>query len=91
MDMKSMELFDEYTRARDSMFFYTHRRESPWTVIRSDDKKRARLQAMLSVLNLLDYDDKDHRVVVPNDRRIVGPASEMFPMEGRMIFRLVRT
>ena len=91
MDMKSIELFDEYTRARDSMFFYTHRRESPWTVIRSDDKKRARLQAMLSVLNLLDYDDKNRRVVVPNDRLIVGPASEMFPMDGRMIFRLVRT
>ncbi len=91
MDMKSMDLFEEYTRARDSMFFYTHRRESPWTVIRSDDKKRARLEAMLSVLNLLEYNDKDRQVVAPNDPLIVGPASEMFPMEGRMIFRLVRT
>ena len=86
MDFESIAHFDEYTKARDVMFLQTDMRESPWYVIRSDDKKRARIGAMQLVLSKLDYPDKDIESVTVPDPRIVGRASDMFPMEGRGIF-----
>ncbi len=91
MDFASMEKWDEYTMARDSMFFYSHTAEAPWTVVRSDDKKRARIHSILTVLNVLPYPDKDAKVVDPADPLIVGSAPEMFPIEGRLIFNVART
>jgi polyphosphate kinase 2 len=91
MDAQATELWEEYTRARDSMFFYSHIRESPWMVIRSDDKKRARINAMLAVLNALPYPDKDPAVVTPPDPLLVGLAPDMFPIEGRLVLNVVRT
>jgi hypothetical protein len=73
------------------MFFYSHTREAPWTVIRSDDKKRARINAILTVLNSLPYTDKDPAVVTPPDPLIVGLAPDMFPIEGRLVLRVTRT
>ena len=57
------------------MFFYTDTADAPWTVVKSNDKKRARLEAMRHVLNRFDYDDKDLEVVGtagPADRRPGG-------------------
>jgi polyphosphate kinase 2 len=90
MDFESIKRWDDYTKARDSMFFFSHTREAPWMVIRSDDKRRARIAAILTVLNLLPYPDKSPAVVTAPDRQLVGPASEMFPIEGRLIFDVVR-
>ena len=57
------------------MFFYTDTADAPWTVVKSNDKKRARLEAMRYVLDRFDYDDKDADVVGTPDPQIVGPAS----------------
>ena len=90
MDYKSMTKWDEYTRARDSMFFYSHTREVPWIVVRSDDKKRARINAILTFLHAIPYPDRDLDVVTRPDPQIVGYAGDMFPMKGRLIFDIAR-
>ena len=86
MDHVSMDKWDDYTKARDGMFLYTHTSHAPWTVIRSDDKKRARIAAILTVLNRLPYPDKNPKVVVPPDPLVTGSVEEMFPLEGRFMF-----
>jgi hypothetical protein len=77
-DLESFIKWDEYTEAIDQMFEYTDTPESPWHVVRSDDKKRARLNCMLHVLNALPYDNKDTSIVVAPDPRILGPAKTMY-------------
>jgi len=57
------------------MFFYTDTADAPWTVVKSNDKKRARIEAMRYVLDRFDYDGKDFDVVGTPDSRIVGPAA----------------
>jgi polyphosphate kinase 2 len=86
MDDESMKRWGDYTKARDGMFLITHTPESPWIVIRSDDKRRARIAAILTVLNGLPYPDKDPKVVVPPDPLIVGVAEKMVPLQGRFMF-----
>jgi polyphosphate kinase 2 len=75
MDLESLDKWDEYTEAKEAMFFYTDTADAPWTVVKSNDKKRARLEAIRYVLNRFDYDDKDTEVVGTPDTNIVGPAS----------------
>jgi polyphosphate kinase len=75
MDLQSLDKWGEYTEAKEAMFFYTDTADAPWTVVKSNDKKRARLEAIRYVLNRFDYDDKDHEVVGTPDPQIVGPAS----------------
>ncbi|GAA3673082.1 polyphosphate kinase 2 [Arthrobacter ginkgonis] len=77
-DLASLDKWDEYTQAKEAMFFYTDTADAPWTVVKSNDKKRARLEAMRHVLSLLDYPDKNHRVVREPDPLIVGSASRVF-------------
>ena len=75
MDLRSLDKWDEYTEAKEAMFFYTDTADAPWTVVKSNDKKRARLQAIRHVLSRFDYADKDAEVVGTPDPQIVGPAS----------------
>ena len=75
MDLASLDLWDEYTEAKEAMFFYTDTADAPWTVVKSNDKKRARLEAMRHVLGRFEYDNKDPEVVGTPDPLIVGPAS----------------
>ncbi|GAA0796127.1 polyphosphate kinase 2 [Spirilliplanes yamanashiensis] len=75
MDLESLDRWDDYTEAKEAMFFYTDTADAPWTVVKSNDKKRARLEAMRHVLNLYEYDDKDEDVVGRPDPKIIGPAS----------------
>src|SRR3954447_25470614 len=75
MDLASLDKWGEYTEAKEAMFFYTDTADAPWTVVKSNDKKRARLEAMRHVLHRFDYDDKDADVVGTPDPQIVGPAS----------------
>ena len=75
MDLASLQRWDDYTEAKQAMFFYTDTADAPWTVVKSNDKKRARLEAMRHVLSRFDYAEKDHEVVGTADPAIVGPAS----------------
>ncbi len=75
IDLASLDKWDDYTRAKESMFFHTDSADAPWTVIKSDCKKRARLNAMRYVLHQLDYAKKDLDALGPLDPLIVGRAS----------------
>jgi polyphosphate kinase 2 (PPK2 family) len=75
MDLAALDKWDDYTEAKEAMFFYTDTADAPWTVIKSNDKKRARLEAMRYVLNRFDYEGKDVDLVSPPDPAIVGTAS----------------
>jgi polyphosphate kinase 2 (PPK2 family) len=75
MDLASLERWNEYTEAKQAMFFYTDTADAPWTVVKSNDKKRARLEAMRHVLSRFDYENKDDEVVGRPDPLIVGPAA----------------
>ena len=75
-DLASLDQWDSYTEAKEDMFRFTDIPEAPWTVVRSNDKKRARLSAMQHVLTTLDYDDKDLGRIGRLDTQIVGPAKD---------------
>jgi len=77
-DLKSLDHWSDYTEAKEAMFFYTDTEYAPWTVVKSNDKKRARLAAMRHVLSLYDYDEKDTELVGEPDPLILGPASRIF-------------
>ncbi|MDG2538277.1 polyphosphate kinase 2 [Dyella jiangningensis] len=74
VDLASLDKWEAYTRAKEAMFAHTDTADSPWIVIRSDCKKRARLNAMRYVLNKLSYANRDGQVVGLADPLIVGRA-----------------
>ena len=78
IDLKALTLWDEYTAARDSMLEATHTAHAPWTIVRSNDKRRARLNAMRHVLSRLDYPDKDVTAIGETDEKIVGQGPGFF-------------
>ena len=71
IDQASIDKWDDYTEAKEAMFFYTDTADAPWTIIKSDDKKRARLNCMRHFLSTLNYDDKDFESVGEPDSFIV--------------------
>jgi polyphosphate kinase len=73
MDLASLDKWDVYTDAKEAMFRNTHTADAPWTVVRSNDKKRGRLEAMRFILHSIDYADKDEAVIGEPDPTIVGP------------------
>jgi polyphosphate kinase 2 len=77
-DMASLDRWDDYTAAKEAMFQLTDTTWAPWTVIKSNDKKRARIGAMRYVLSLFDYPNQDPGIVGKPDPRIVGPASSVY-------------
>jgi len=84
MDIQSLDKWDDYTEAKEAMFFYTDTADAPWTVVKSNDKKRARLEAIRHVLEQFDYDGKDEEVVGKPDPKIIGPSallSEKTPIQ----------
>ena len=78
IDKESLSLWEEYTEAKETMFFYTDTRDAPWTVVRSDDKRRARINCMRHFLDSIDYPDKNEEVVVTPDSQVVGLARNIF-------------
>jgi polyphosphate kinase 2 len=74
IDLASLDKWDEYTKAKEAMFFHTDTADSPWTVIKSDCKKRARLNAMRYVLHKLPYTNKDIDAIGNLDLLLVGRA-----------------
>jgi polyphosphate kinase len=85
MDLASLDKWDDYTEAKEAMFFYTDTADAPWTVVKSNDKRRARLNAMRYVLTTLDYEDKDPEIIGTPDPKIVGPASQLFERGERTV------
>lgn len=77
IDKASLDKWDDYTEAKEAMFFYTDTADAPWTVIKSNQKKRARLNCMKHFLASLDYPGKDHDVVGTPDPLIVSTASHV--------------
>ena len=72
-DLASLDRWDDYTRYKDQMFHRTHHSHGPWSVVRSNDKKRGRIEAMRVVLSQLDYAGRDDEIVGEPDPLIVGP------------------
>lgn len=77
IDKASLGKWDDYTEAKEAMFFYTDTADAPWTVIKSDDKKRARINCMKHFLSSLDYPGKDFELVGAPDPLIVGGAAHV--------------
>jgi polyphosphate kinase len=77
IDKASLDKWDDYTEAKEAMFFYTDTADAPWFIVKSDDKKRARLEAMKHFLSTLDYPGKDRSIVKKPDPLIVGRAEHV--------------
>jgi polyphosphate kinase 2 len=77
IDKASLDKWDDYTEAKEAMFFYTDTADAPWTIVKSDDKKRARLECMRHFLAALPYPDKDPHVVHAPDPLIVGSTAHV--------------
>ena len=77
VDLASLDRWDEYSQAKIDMFRRTHLPHAPWTVVRSNDKKRGRLEAMRHVLTTLDYPDRHDEVVGAPDPLIVGAPADV--------------
>ncbi len=78
MDVESLARWDEYTKAKEAMLFYTDTADAPWTIVRSDDKRRARLNAIRFVLGSIPYAGKHTSIVEPVDAKILGSAKEIY-------------
>ena len=87
IDRASLDKWDDYTEAKEAMFFYTDTADAPWTVIRSNDKKRARLNCMRHFLSSLDYPDKDFDVVQTPDPKIVHQAEAVLNASEHILSR----
>ena len=72
IDIESLDKWDAYTEAKEEMFLRTDTDFAPWTTIKSNDKKRARINAMRYFLSRFDYQDKDHETVLAADPRLVS-------------------
>ncbi|MEZ5738077.1 MAG: polyphosphate kinase 2 [Burkholderiaceae bacterium] len=75
IDLASLDKWDEYTKAKEAMFFHTDTTDAPWIVIKSDCKKRARLNAMRYLLHKMPYSGKDLARIGPVDPLLVGRAN----------------
>ena len=78
VDIQSLDRWDDYTEAKNAMFFHTHTGDAPWTIIRSDDKKRARLNCIRHFLHQLDYPGKDVKAIGKVDPKIVKVPDTQF-------------
>ncbi len=86
IDIQSLDKWDDYTEAKKAMFFHTDTADAPWTVIKSDDKKRARLNCLRHFLWTLPYPGKNEAILKP-DVLVVGPASQVFEASEKEISR----
>lgn len=77
IDRASLGKWDQYTEAKEAMFFNTDTADAPWTVVKSDDKKRARLNCMRHFLSALPYPNKNKKVVTEPNPLIVGHSAHV--------------
>jgi len=83
VDLAAPERWDDYTRAKENMFARTDTAAAPWTVVKSNDKKRGRVAALSWVLSALDYPTKDLEVLGTPDPLIVGPPAHVYEASER--------
>jgi len=72
IDLEALTKWENYTKARDEMLHHTHTEQAPWTIIRSNDKRRAHLNAIRHVLHTIEYDGKDASALGKLDPKIIG-------------------
>ena len=77
LDIRSLDRWDDYSEAKKDMFFHTDTGDAPWVVIKSDDKKRARINCIRHFLSLLEYPDRDPGIACAPDPLLVGPAAKV--------------
>ncbi len=78
IDLQSLSKWKDYTDAKQSMFFHTDTGDAPWTVVKSDDKKRARINCIRYFLYNLNYPNKDESIVYAPDEKIVGGVKSFY-------------
>jgi polyphosphate kinase len=86
MDIESLDKWEGYTEAKEAMFHYTDTEHAPWTVVRSNDKKRARIEAIKHILLKFDYEGKNADVIGEPDKNLIGPASAMSEHDPNLVF-----
>jgi polyphosphate kinase 2 len=86
-DLASLDHWDDYTAAKEAMFAATDTDHAPWTVIKSNDKKRARLEALRHVLHSMPYEGKDEVVVGRPDPNIVVAAADVLESDREVLAR----
>lgn len=85
IDKQSLDKWEDYTEAKEAMFFYTDTADAPWTVVKSNDKKRARLNCMRHFLASVDYPGKDRDIVDHPDPSIVSTAQHVLHNTGHIL------
>ena len=85
IDRASLDKWDAYTEAKEAMFFYTDTADSPWTIVKADDKKRARLNCMQHFLATMPYPNRDTSIATPPDPLIVGTTDHVIGRDNRII------
>lgn len=83
VDLAALDRWDDYTEAKEAMFRCTDTPAAPWTVVRSNDKKRGRIAALRWVLSTLEYPTKDPDVVGEPDPLIAGPPAQVYEQSER--------
>jgi polyphosphate kinase len=78
IDLAAMAKWDDYTKAQHELFRFTHTTSCPWTVVRANDQRRARLEVLRVILSASDYAGKDTKVIGTPDPKIVGAGPEFF-------------
>ncbi|MBK1831575.1 polyphosphate kinase 2 [Verrucomicrobiaceae bacterium R5-34] len=84
IDIESLDKWDDYTKAKEAMFFHTDTADAPWTVIKSDDKKRARINCLRHFLHSVDYPNKDQAMAPVPDPQIVTSASNVYDKDEQL-------
>lgn len=84
IDIQSLDKWEEYTEARKAMFFYTDTADARWIVVKSDDKKRARINCIRHFLHHLDYTNKDPIIAHAPDSKIVGSVGDIYNNGGEL-------
>ncbi len=85
IDRASLNKWDDYTEAKEAMFFYTDTADAPWTIVKSNCKKRARLNTMRHFLASLPYPDRDPEVATAPDPLIVGHAGSVIGNDSHIL------
>lgn len=85
IDKASLDKWDDYTEAKEAMFFYTDTADAPWAIVKSNDKKRARLNCMRHFLSSIDYPGKNPAAIGKVDPLIVGHAAQVIGGAGHIL------
>ena len=89
VDKASLDKWDDYTEAKEAMFFYTDTADAPWTIIKSNCKKRARLNTMRHFLYSLPYPNKNRHVVHAPDPLIVGSTHHVIGQDDHILGKML--